>query len=40
MIYEYMVMRYQDLAREEACISDKYKERSQEIWGELQSDVN
>ena len=35
MIYEYMVERYHDLARDEACISGKYKERAQEIWDEL-----
>lgn len=37
MIYEYMVERYHDLARDEACISDKYKERAQEIWDEIKS---
>lgn len=35
MIYEYMVERYHDLARDEACVSGKYKERAQEIWDEL-----
>lgn len=40
LIYEYMVERYHDLARDEACISDKYKERAQVIWDALQNDVN